>query len=60
MTLAEALQIVSVVIVNICGYVALGERLKRVEQKLDDKVDVEEHDALVSRVDQLEHARPPV
>lgn len=33
------------VIVNVCGYVALGKRLERVENKLDTKVDVDEHDS---------------
>lgn len=32
------------VIVNVCGYVALGKRLERVENKLDTKVDADEHD----------------
>lgn len=39
---------VLLVVVNVCGYVALGKRLERVEIKLDDKVSVEEHDATVT------------
>jgi len=38
------------VIVNVCGYVALGKRLERVEHKLDTKVDAEEHDETIKEI----------
>jgi hypothetical protein len=44
---SDILNAAVLVIVNVCGYVALGRRLERVERKLDSKLDVEDHKASV-------------
>jgi hypothetical protein len=47
---SDIMNAVLLVVVNVCGYVALGKRLERVELKLDQKVDVEEHDEVIKEI----------
>lgn len=58
MSLDQILNLFALVIVNACGFAALAPRLKRVEDKLDGKLDAkphaEVHDIVNERLGHLE------